>query len=75
MEHGSYNDTNCNWYAWYSNQKISTGTAGLGNKSTSGDCLNYTIVEIGQNTEKSPGDLKRLAVTQTSVKVHQLTLV
>ena len=28
--------------------------------------------EIGQNTEKSPGDLKRLAVNQTSVKDHQL---
>ena len=26
-------------------------------------------------TEKSPRDLKRLAVTQTSVKDHQLTLV
>ena len=29
---------------------------------TGGDCLNYSIVEIGQNTEKSPGDLRRLAV-------------
>ena len=28
-----------------------------------------------QNTEKSPGDLRRLAVTQTSVKDHELTLV
>ena len=26
------------------------------------------IVEIGQNTEKSPGDLKGLTVTQTPVK-------
>ena len=29
----------------------------------------------GQNTEKSPGDLKRLAVTQTPVKNYRLTLV
>ena len=32
---------------------------------------NYCIIEIGQNTEKSPGDLRRLAVTQTPVKDHQ----
>ena len=42
---------------------------------TSGDHPNYSIIENGQNTEKSPGDLKRLAVTQTPVKEHQLTLM
>ena len=46
---------------------------GLGNKGTSGDNSNYRIDEIGQNTEKSPGDLKRL-VTQTPVNDYQLTL-
>ena len=35
---------------------------------------NYSIVEIYQNTEKSPGDLKRLAVTPTPGKVHYLGL-
>ena len=39
------------------------------------DYPNSSSVEIGQNTEKSPGDLRRLAVTQTSVKDHQITLV
>ena len=34
-----------------------------------------TIIEIGQNTEKSPGDLRKLAVTQTPVRDHQLTLM
>ena len=34
-----------------------------------------TATEIGQNTENSPGDLRRLAVTQTLVKDHQLTLM
>ena len=29
----------------------------------SGDNPNYNIIEIGQNTEKSLGDLKRFAVT------------
>ena len=36
---------------------------------------NYSIVKISENTEKGPGDLRRLAVTQTHVKDHQLTLV
>ena len=31
-------------------------------------------IENDQNTEKSPGDLWRLAVTQTPVKDYQLTL-
>ena len=39
-----------------------------------GDHPNYSILEIGQNTEKSPGDLKRFVVTQTPVGNHQLTL-
>ena len=33
------------------------------------------IIEIGQNIKESPRDLKRLAVTQTPVENHQLTLV
>ena len=40
-----------------------------------GDHLNYSIIEINQNTEKSPGELRRCAVTQTPVKDHQLTLM
>ena len=39
------------------------------------DHSNYYIIEIDQNTEKSPGDLRSLVVTQTSVKDHQLTLM
>ena len=48
---------------------------GLGNKRTRGDNPNYSLVEIGQNTEKSTGDLRRLAVTQTPMKDHQITLM
>ena len=48
------------------------GVGGLGNKRTSGDHPNYSIIEIDQITEKSPGDLKRLAVTQTQVRNHPL---
>ena len=37
------------------------------------DHPNYIIIEDGQNTEKNPGDLRRIAVTQSPVKDHQLT--
>ena len=36
---------------------------------------NDSIAENGQNTETSRGDLRRLVVTQTPVKNHQLTLM
>ena len=36
---------------------------------------NYSIIENGQNTEKSPGDLRERSVTQTSRKNDQLTLM
>ena len=32
-----------------------------------GDHRDYTIINIGQNTEKSPRDLRRFAVNQTPV--------
>ena len=54
---------------------INKWTGGLGNKRTSRDHSNYNITEIGQNTEKSPGDLRRLTITQTPVKDHQPTLM
>ena len=65
MEHESDGNTNCNWCTCYSHQRIGTGTGGLGNK-TNGDHPNYSIIKISQNTKKSPGDLRRLAVTQDS---------
>ena len=36
------------------------------------DHLIGSIIEISQNTEKSPGDMRKLAVTQSQVKNHQL---
>ena len=54
---------------------VTKGTGGLGSWRTSGDHPNYYIIENGQNTEKSPRDLRRLAVTQTPVKDYQLTLM
>ena len=37
-------------------------------KRSSGDHPNYSTVEVVQNTEKSPGDLRRLVATQTPEK-------
>ena len=49
-------------------------TERIGNQRNIQDYPNCIIVEIGQNTEKSPGDLRTLAVSQTSVKDCQLRL-
>ena len=46
----------------------------VGNQRTSRYHPNYCI-KINQYTEKSPRDLRRLAVTETPVKDHQLTPV
>ena len=54
-----------------------TVTKGLGDLEIRGrvETIYLYIIEIGQNTEKSPGDLRRVAVIQISVKDHQLTLI
>ena len=70
MKHEGDDYTNRDWY-----KGLSKGLEDLEDGGTSGDHPNYSIVENGQNTDKSPGDLKRLAVTQTPVKDHQLTLM
>ena len=75
IEHEGNSDTNCNRCARYSHQMIGKETGGLGNKRTSKDHSNYCIIKISQNTEECPGDLSRLAVSQTPVEDHQLTLV
>ena len=75
MKHKSDDDTDCNWCSWHSHQRIDTGTGGLGNNRTSEDNPNNSISEIGQNTKKSLGDMRRLAVIQTPLRNHRLTLV
>ena len=61
MEHEKDSKTICNRFTRYSHQRFDTGTGLLGNKRMIGDIPNYSIVEIGQNTAKSPGDLRRLS--------------
>ena len=74
MGHEGDSDTSCNWCTLKSPQRIRKGSRRLRNKRTSGDYLDYSNIKIGQNTEKSPGDLRKLAVAQTPVKTHHLTL-
>ena len=57
------------------NNNNNNNAEGLGSWETSGDHPNYSIIKNGQNTEKSPGDLRKLTVAQTPVKNHQLTLM
>ena len=64
MEHEGDGDINCNWCTRYSHQSISKETGRIG----SGEHPNYSIIKIGQNTKKNPGDLRRLAIAQTPVK-------
>ena len=53
-------------------QRLGKGDGRHGNQRPSGDLPDYRILKIGQNTEKSPGDLNKFAVTQTPAKDHQL---
>ena len=51
------------------------GLEDLGGWRMSGDPPDYSTTENGQNTNKSPEDLRRLALTQAPVKDHQLKLM
>ena len=72
MKHEGDCDCNFNWRARNDLQKV---TGRVRNRRTRRDHLNDDIIEIGQKTGKSSGDLRILAVSQTAVKIHQLMLV
>ena len=65
-------DTNCNRC---SHERIDKGTGKFGIKNMCEDHPNSSVIKIDQNIKKSPGDLKRFAVTQTPIEEHQLMLV
>ena len=72
MEYEDDGNTNCNWHTWDGPQRFGKGTGRVGNQRKNQD---HPIVEISPNTQNSPGDLRRLAVTQTPEKTHQLMVV
>ena len=59
----------------HNNKRIIKRPGRLGSWRTGRDYPNDSIAENGQNPETSPGDLRRLAVTETPVKNHQLILM
>ena len=75
MEHEGDDYTNHDWCFRYSNKRVIKKTGGFGSQRTSGDQPNYSNAENGQNTEKSSGDLRTLAVTKNPVKDLQVTLI
>ena len=73
MEHESDGDTTYNWCAQDRYKSIGTGTEAQGDE-TRGDHPNYSIVEVGKNTKKNPGDLRRLALIYTIVDNQESNL-
>ena len=71
VKHQGDGDTNCKCRTLNGPQLFEKVTERVRNRRTNRDYPDYSIVEIGQNIEKSPGDMR----TQTSLKDHQLTLV
>ena len=75
MEREGDGDVYCNLCTRNNYQNIDKRTRRHRNPRTSTEHPDYSIIKIGVNTEKSSGELRRLAVSQTPVKNHHLTLV
>ena len=74
MEHESEGDTKCNCALGTVTKGLEPRLEDLEIRGQVETIQNDCIIDIGQNTKKSPGDL-RLAVTQPSMEHNQLTLV
>ena len=72
MEHESVNCTNCDWCFWHSDWRIIKELGGFG--SWLETIKTTALLKTTRISEKSPGDLRRLAVSQTPVKNHQLAV-
>ena len=68
MEHKGDGDTSCNWCTRNGLGRFSKEVRRLGNRRTTGDHPNHRIVKTNKNTEKSPGELRRLFVAQIPMK-------
>ena len=67
MYHWSEDDTNCNGHTCNGPRTLRKSTKRVGNPRTN---PNFNIVKLGQNTVKSPGDLRISVVTHTLVKYY-----
>ena len=75
MDNERDNNTTYNWCAKYGRQRFGKRPRRARNRKTWRDHPKYNISRIGENTEKSPGGLRRLAVVQIPAKDYQPTLV
>ena len=73
VEHEGDGITSRNRRAWKGSQWLRKYTGRVGNQTTNKNHPDYCIVNISQNTEKCPDDLRRIALSWTPVKNHQLT--
>ena len=60
----------CSRCTWNNPQKIGNETGRQENKGAGGEHPYYSIIKIGLSTDKVPGDVRRLAVTQSAVKIN-----
>ena len=56
--------TDNNWCTWNNPQRIDKGNGGLRNQKTSRDQPDNCIFDIGQNSKKSPGNVRGLDITE-----------
>ena len=70
-EHESDDDVNCNWFALTGPQRLGKGIGGPGNQSKNRNDWDHSFVKIDQNAQKSPGNLMRLAVSQTPANGYE----
>ena len=68
MKYEDDGDTNCNCCTRNDLQRLGERAERVGNRWTSREHPNYSIVKIAQNTEKCPGNLRWFVVAQTPVK-------
>ena len=69
MEHEGDGDANYKWCTRNGLQSLEKGTGRVENRRTCWDHPNYSITKIGQNTEKSSGNLRKCAITDTSERL------
>ena len=67
-EHEDNGDTNCNWCTRNGSKRLVRKTGGIRHQRKIRNHPDYCIIEISQNTAKSPRDLRKLTVTQTPAK-------
>ena len=74
MEHEGDGYINCNLCVQKGHNGLIRLAGRVGNRRRSRNHPKYSLHEISQNTEKSPGDLRKLSNTQTPVNDHLLML-